>query len=145
VLLRRLAVLLPLGLCACATITTSPSQDLAIATEPPGARCEVHRDGRFVGTLEATLGTLRIGKSSRDSVVTCTRPGHRPAQATLRPEFNPVTIGNVLLGGVVGIIVDASTGAVSRYPDSVQLVLEAEATPAEAPPVLPPLAEPPSS
>lgn len=123
-MLPRLLGLIGLAfLSACATITTSPSQNLSVLTEPAGATCEIQRNGRHVATVNPTPGTARIGKSTSESTVSCTREGHLPAQAVLSPEFQPVVLGNILLGGVIGIIVDASTGAVAKYPDSVQLTL----------------------
>ncbi|HEY8613198.1 MAG TPA: hypothetical protein VIL69_18180 [Roseomonas sp.] len=122
-LFRVLGLLGLVFLSACATITTSPSQNLTVLTEPPGASCEIQRNNHHVAVVNPTPGTARIGKSTRDTTISCTREGHMPAQATLSPEFQPVTLGNVLIGGVVGIIVDVSTGAVAKYPDSVQLTL----------------------
>jgi hypothetical protein len=134
--LLRATVLLGLAfLPGCATIVTTPSQDVAVTTEPAGAACTFHRNGQQVGALTATPGTVRIGKSGRETGVSCTREGYQPAQATLQPSLNPWFIGNILLGGIVGIIVDASTGAVSRYPESVQLAMTPNPAPPPAPPV----------
>lgn len=128
-LLRVLGLIGVTFLSACATITTSPSQNLSVLTEPAGATCDIQRNGRHVATVNPTPGTARIGKSTRETTVSCTREGHMPAQAVLSPEFQPVVLGNILLGGVVGLVVDASTGAMSKYPDSVQLTLVPAAFP----------------
>ncbi|MBP0444353.1 hypothetical protein J8J14_06130 [Roseomonas sp. SSH11] len=122
-LLRLCALIGLVFLSACATITTSPSQNLTVLTEPPGASCEIQRNSRHVAVVSPTPGTARIGKSVHDTTVTCTREAHLPAQATLTPEFQPVTLGNILIGGVVGLVVDVSTGAVSKYPETVQVTL----------------------
>ena len=45
------------------------------------------------------------------------------AVITLSSEFQAMTLGNVLIGGVVGIVVDAASGAAGRYPNSVTLTL----------------------
>ena len=38
-------------------------------------------------------------------------------------EFQPATIGNILIGGVIGIGVDSMTGAAMKYPTSVEVPL----------------------
>ena len=132
----RIAALLGLAfLPACATITTSPSQNLTVLTEPAGARCEIERNGAPLAVVNPTPGTVRIGKSNRETTITCTRDGHLPAQTALSPEFQPMFLGNILLGGVVGIVVDVSTGAISKYPDSIQIALT-PASPAPSGPVI---------
>ncbi|WP_426954828.1 hypothetical protein [Muricoccus radiodurans] len=138
-MLLRLASLVGLAfLPACATITTSPSQNVNVVTEPAGATCTFQRNGQTVGVVNPTPGTVRIGKSSRNTTVSCTREGHLTTEAVLTPEFQPMFLGNILIGGVVGIIVDASTGAVSRYPDALQITLPPD--PAAQPPAPPPVA-----
>ncbi|MCR0984636.1 hypothetical protein [Roseomonas populi] len=122
-LLRLTALLGLVFLSACATITTSPSQDLTVLTEPPGADCRIERNSNLVATLEATPGQVRIGNSTRDTTVACAREGYTPAQAVLTPRFQPMLLGNALAGGVVGVIVDVSTGAAARYPDTVQMTM----------------------
>jgi len=137
VALPRLVALLGIAvLPACATIVSSPSQDVAVLTEPPGAACTLARNGAPVGAVLATPGTVRIGRSARETTVACTRDGHQPAQAALPPGFNPWFLGNILLGGIVGIVVDVSTGAVNRYPDEVRLALAANPAPPPPPPAV---------
>ena len=44
--------------------------------------------------------------------------------ATVEPGLQPWFLGNLLLGGILGIIVDAASGAVSLYPSSTNVVLQ---------------------
>ncbi len=122
---------------ACATITTGTSHTMTVTTEPPGAACILARDGATVGAVNPTPGSVTISKSTRDLAVTCTRDGYAPAVQSVSASFQPATLGNLLLGGVVGIIVDASSGAANRYPDAVALSLQP--VPAPLPPPLPPM------
>lgn len=96
---------------ACATITQGTSQNISVVTEPPGASCELRRNGAVVGLVNPTPGTLRVGKSTRALDVSCTREGHQPAQQAVQSSISPVIAGNILVGGVVGLVVDASTSA----------------------------------
>ena len=122
--LRRILPLLALLLApACSTITTGTTQAVTVTTDPPGATCQLQRDGQTIGVVNPTPGSLTIGKSTKDLVVNCTRVGHLAGSNTLRADFQPATLGNLLIGGVVGIVVDAASGAMGTYPPSVAVVL----------------------
>lgn len=124
-MIRRCALLfaLALGLPACATITTGTSHNLTVLTEPPGATCELRRGDEVVGVVNPTPGSVRISKSSRDVIIRCRREGMADAVVTLSSELQAMTLGNILIGGVIGIAVDAASGAAGRYPNSVTLTL----------------------
>lgn len=117
-----LAALLP----ACATITTGTSQSIAVMTEPPGASCTLSRDGGVIAVVNPTPGTVTVSKSTRDIAVNCTRPGHLPGVASHTAQFQGMTVGNVLLGGLIGFGIDAASGALSYYPTSLTLSLPPE-------------------
>lgn len=120
---------------ACASVTSGVTQSIDVATDPPGAACVLSRNGAELGRVAPTPGSLTIGKSARAIQVDCTREGHEPATATVESGFQPMTAGNILVGGVIGVVVDAGTGAMHRYPGSVSLPL----VPVSAPePVAPP-------
>ena len=43
-----------------------------------------------------------------------------------------MTFGNILLGGVIGIVVDASSGAMMKYPEAVTFILAPQEFPSVA-------------
>ncbi len=49
-------------------------------------------------------------------IITCTKPGYKPTTLKLDEKIAGATMGNVILGGGIGIIFDASSGAAQRYP-----------------------------
>ena len=51
------------------------------------------------------------------------------------PSFGPATFGNIIAGGVIGVVVDAASGANYSYPENVRLDLAANIVPG-----LPPVA-----
>lgn len=116
-------ILLAATLPACATLTTGTSQTVTIVTNPPGASCQLRRDNAVIGTVSTTPGTVEVSKSSRAIAVSCTRPGHNDSTGTLGAEFQAMTLGNVLIGGLIGVIVDASSGASSSYPTTITMSL----------------------
>jgi hypothetical protein len=122
-MIGRIAALFACGflVTGCATITTGTSHNLTVVTEPPGATCELRRGDEIIGAVNPTPGSVRISKSTRDVIIRCRREGMADAVVTLSPEFQAMTLGNILIGGVVGIVVDAASGAAGRYPNSVTL------------------------
>lgn len=121
----RLAGVLALAAClpACATILEGPSQDMAVDTSPQGANCSVDREGEHLGTVAPTPGTLKLGKSRHDLAVTCSKPGYVTATTMQPSRFVGTTFLNFIVGGGVGFIVDASTGANNVYPKQVRMDL----------------------
>ena len=122
-------------LSACATIVNGSSQTVTVSTAPPGATCTVDRMGARIGAIAQTPGSVRLDKSKNDLSVTCSKPGFQTATVTKAPSFGAATFGNIIAGGVVGVVVDAASGANYEYPGDIRVDLAAEATPA-----LPPLA-----
>lgn len=124
-ILQRLTLLafIAVGLPACATITTGTSQSIAVLTEPPGASCTLSRDGGVIAVVNPTPGTASVSKSTRDIMVNCTRPGHLPGIASHAAQFQGMTVGNVLIGGLIGFGIDAASGALSYYPANLTLAL----------------------
>lgn len=107
----------------CATITTGTTQNLTLVTAPPGASCTVQRSGEVLGVITAAPSTLNISKGSRKIEVVCDLPEHATTTQTLESDFQAMTLGNVLIGGVVGVVVDAASGAAGKYPDRVSVAM----------------------
>ena len=107
----------------CATVTTSSRQSLAVTTEPPGAVCKVTREAADLGVVNPTPGSLSIEKGQGKLHIACGKEGYLPASAEAAAQFQGMTFGNVLLGGLVGVAIDAASGAMYFYSDSVRVVL----------------------
>lgn len=76
-----------------------------------------------MGDVSVTPGSLKLDKSKNDLTVACSKDGYRAATISQSPKFQGTTFGNILTGGVVGVIVDAATGANYEYPSNVHLSL----------------------
>lgn len=126
--LRRLLapLLLVATLPACATITTGTTATISVMTEPPGAACTLRRQGDVVGVVNPTPGSVTVSKSIHAIDVNCTRAGYGPGMGAISSQFQAMTVGNILIGGVVGVVVDAASGAAGTYPGSVTIALPRE-------------------
>ncbi|NOT42949.1 MAG: hypothetical protein HOP13_20920 [Alphaproteobacteria bacterium] len=123
----KLLLVASLGLGGCATVVKGTKQDVAISTDPPGASCMVSRNGAEVAMIAQTPGIVQVSRDRAALVVSCTKAPEfaAPATQTVDSKFNGATLGNILLGGVVGVVVDASTGANYSYPEQVAVSLGA--------------------
>ena len=121
----RLTILVGLALAcsACATVVGGTTQDVYIESEPSGATCKVDRLGANVAVVNPTPGRVNVSRSKETMIVSCTRDGYEQSNEVLVASFTGATVGNIIAGGVVGIIVDAASGANNKYPDRVLVVM----------------------
>ena len=50
----------------CALILSGKSQTLTVESNPPGASCDLFREGRVIATVSATPGAAMVEKTKRD-------------------------------------------------------------------------------
>lgn len=114
----------------CATVVSGKSQDVMIRSNPTGASILI--DGMTQGTTPMVASLIRkerhtivISKDGYDSMTKATTRG-----------FNWWYLGNLILGGIIGLIVDPITGAIYDIePDHVYADLEAGTVAEELPQV----------
>lgn len=101
----------------CASITRGSSQTVAITTPPTtGALCSLNS---AEGAWQVfSPGAVTVEKSSADIQIRCEKEGFQPAVAVIPSNFEGWTVGNLVFGGVIGLGVDAATGAINKYPNS---------------------------
>lgn len=127
---RLIPIAIALISTGCASIFSGSTQDITIRTTP-GAKYAISDSyGRTVASGD-TQGTATIERgvgyfSPHAYKAKITKPGHRPKIIDIEPGMNPWYFGNILLGGVVGmLIVDPITGAMYKfYPDNIDAQLE---------------------
>jgi hypothetical protein len=111
------------SLSACATIVRGSSQAVTATTQPPGAVCEFRRARQPTVIANPTPQTVMLEKSKDDVTIVCRKDGYLDASSQLGSKFEGWTFGNIIFGGLVGVAVDAGSGAMHDYPQSVTLVL----------------------
>jgi hypothetical protein len=115
-----LAGALALALAGCATITRGTTQNVGIDTPGvPGAVCTVTTT---VGPqMVSTPGVVVLAKSSAALPVRCTKACYQDGGGILGSTFEAMSAGNLIFGGVIGIGVDAMSGAMNKYPDQISV------------------------
>jgi hypothetical protein len=110
-------------LTGCATLVKGSSQSVIVSTDPPGAVCTLSRRGKEIAVVNPTPGTVTVDKSKDAVAVSCNRAGYLESAGTITSQFQPMTFGNILFGGLVGVAIDAGSGAMSEYEPRVTLTL----------------------
>jgi hypothetical protein len=121
----RLLVILAgvLSVAACSTITRGTTQAVAIQT--PGvekADCELRSEGIGTKTV-VSPASIVLDKSMHSVQVTCRKKCYTDGQGVIASQTEEMTAGNILVGGVVGLAVDASSGAMNKYEPQVQIAM----------------------
>jgi hypothetical protein len=76
-----------------------------------------------VAIVNPTPGSIPVEKARGEIAIDCRRAGYQDAAGQLSSTFQPMTFGNILFGGIVGIVVDAASGAMNQYPDAVTITM----------------------
>ena len=113
----------------CATIVEGSDQTVTVLTEPPGAACILSRDDVTIGAANPTPATVSLEKSKDNIAIHCKKDGYFDGATAVASDFEAMTFGNILLGGIIGLAVDAASGATHEYPESVSIVLVPEEFP----------------
>lgn len=129
-------VALAAALSGCASVTRGTTENISITSTPAGAEATI--TGLDVPTACITPCAI-VAKRSADITVSFAKEGYEPEIVALTKEV-PATgaagfAGNVLAGGLIGMGVDAATGAAQDHkPNPVIVTLK------PSKPVVPPRA-----
>lgn len=106
--MHRLLSLVLFAICSlpsCATIVDNGADHVPISTEPAGAVVIVK--GATVGKTPTTIPVSRSGSAV---LVRLELEGHHPQEVAVDTSFNGWFIGNIVFGGIIGIVVDLASG-----------------------------------
>lgn len=112
-----------LALAGCSTIVEGRSQSININTNPAGADCALKRQGGVIGRVNPTPGAALIEKSKHDISIECSKAGYQTASFNNHSDVAGATVGNVLIGGLIGWGIDSATGADNKYDGNVNITL----------------------
>jgi hypothetical protein len=104
-------------------VVEGTSQSIQVNTIPAGAKCDLVRDGAVIGTVNPTPGSVTVKKNKQNILVNCEKDGYQNASFNNKSDFAGATAGNILLGGLVGVAMDAASGAANKYDGEVNITL----------------------
>lgn len=97
----------------CATIVSGTTSKVTVRSNPPAYVVIKDRHGKEVAATQTPSQIeLRRGffRPARYTAVV-EAPGYAPKKIDMKYEFNAWSIGNILIGGIPGLIIDDATGA----------------------------------
>ncbi len=103
---------------SCATIMQGTRQQIAISSTPTGASVRV--DTTSFGTTPVTVALRR----KDHHIIQITMEGYQPFELTTSRSTSGWVWGNIVFGGLIGLVIDASTGGMYKIkPEEVQATL----------------------
>jgi len=123
---NRLSILLlstlALSATSCASMFTGTKDKISFTSQPEGVKV-MHK-----GVEKCiTPCTAEIHRSLGKQVVVFEKDGFVSKEVKLTKTFNPVSLLNILLGGAIGIGIDAATGSLTKYsPKAYTVELESK-------------------
>jgi hypothetical protein len=134
--MRRLGIV---TLCAmlggCASVTRGTTENISISSTPSGVEAVI--SGLDVPTTCTTPCAI-VAKRNADISITFQKEGYEPQVVQLTKEV-PATgaagfAGNIIAGGLIGMGVDAATGAATDHkPNPVIVTMQPSAPPSRPP------------
>jgi hypothetical protein len=108
--------------------------EVAVASDPPGARCTVGRGERVMAEVPATPGTVRLARSYTTLEVRCIAAGFLETAEVLRARDDPAVF-RMAPNGVIGAtatVISLASARTMRYPGEVTVALVPASFPSEA-------------
>jgi hypothetical protein len=108
---------LSLVISGCASIVDSGDKSVRISSNPVGAKVSIYdkRDNLVIVQTTPTIVTLKRHREffvPENYKIICELPNHNKEETSVKSVVNPWYLGNVVFGGLIGIlIVDPATGA----------------------------------
>ncbi|KAF2992246.1 hypothetical protein OGR47_10355 [Methylocystis sp. MJC1] len=111
------------SLAGCATVVRGTTQTVAINTPGvTGATCTLNSSS--IGSqVVKTPGVVSLAKGSSAVAIRCSKECYSDGIGTLASNTDSMAAGNVLAGGVIGLGVDAATGAMNQYAPQADIVM----------------------
>ena len=122
--MRYFGVALLVSLVAgCATITKGTTQAVTLDTPGvPGAKCSLASSA--VGTQAVvTPATITLQKGSESIQVRCQKECYSDGVGIIGSNTEAMAAGNILVGGIIGLGVDAASGAMNKYNEQNQIAM----------------------
>jgi len=112
---------------ACASIVGGRYQQVAVETHASdqsiGADCTLSNGEGDIHITAPATATVR--RSAQNLNVTCKKDGQQVAQQSYEAHTRGMVWGNLLIGGLLGIVIDFSDKAAMHYPNKLSVSLPA--------------------
>jgi hypothetical protein len=107
----------------CATLTKGTTQQVVINTPgAPGAQCTLTSSA--IGSKVVTTPAAIVLDKGQDAIaVTCRKQCYQDGVGIIASNTETMSAGNLVFGGVIGLGVDAASGAMNKYNADNQIAM----------------------
>ena len=124
--MKKLSFLLiiPFIICGCAAIIHGSRQDVAVNSSPSGAKVVI------MGVHKATTpAVIELKRSDNNIILRFEKEGFESLDFALTRKVDGWIIGNIVFGGLIGLVVDFATGSAYKIsPEEVNITLQKSST-----------------
>ncbi len=107
----------------CASITKGTTQSVSLDTPGvPGASCTLASEGIGTKVVQTPISMV-LDKSQHNISVSCKKECYNDGIGIIPSHTEAMAAGNIIAGGVVGLAVDAASGAMNKYNDANQIAM----------------------
>ncbi len=107
----------------CATIVKGTTQSVAINTPGvTGAQCTL-KSAAIGSKVVSTPATIVLDKSHESIAVVCKKECYQDGTGIISSNTETMAAGNLIAGGIIGLGVDAASGALNKYNAENQFAL----------------------
>lgn len=108
---------------SCATIVKGTKQEISVSSNPSQADLKIMATGGIEVYNGKTPATVKLARKNEYDVLIYME-GYKEEKVHISKGFNGWYLGNLICGGVIGLIVDAANGAMYKLePDVVNVSL----------------------
>ncbi|MEP5699288.1 MAG: hypothetical protein ABJN43_11740, partial [Sneathiella sp.] len=108
----------------CSSVTKGSNQEIFVETQDvDDANCTLANE-KGTWTVENTPGYATIARGGGGLMIECSKPEYHTAETLVSESVEEMTFGNILVGGLIGLAVDAASGAAYKYPATVSILMK---------------------
>ena len=104
----------------CATIIHGSRESITVNSSPSGAK--IIRQGAHIASTPAVI---ELKRSDSNIILLIEKEGYQPIEIILNRKVDGWIVGNIVIGGLIGLAIDFITGsAYTLSPDDINVALE---------------------
>lgn len=107
-------------LSGCASIITQTTQKITVQAEPIDSKIMINGQ---VSESPASAQLERGIKAGKKHIIKVEKDGYVPCEFKTRNRFNAWFVGNILVGGLIGMAIDLGTGAIVWIQEEISFVV----------------------
>jgi len=111
----------PIMMSGCATVINGPQQVVRVSTPHTNNATCILSNSKGEWILKSTPGNIKIHRDSEKLSVLCHKKDYADGSLQVSPLYNGGNMGNLILGGLVGMVVDAKSKATYSYPAEISV------------------------